>query len=473
MALAMRLAHTTVESFVVFAVACILGLAIVSYMDPSEFTSVVWVIFTLLALGALSFVLLSSRGGVAPLEIGSVYLAVVLLYALVPLIFYLLLGGTYTPFNDARLYSIAPSARDVSRIGYYYLTYAASFVLAYLCVRGSRSVERTRYTEPDAATLFALITILIVLRFFLLLANVLFAEGVTSYIGTYTRFNHLPLLAQQILGHLGGMSLTVGVAAIVAAAGNWLRFRVLVLSWLAVEAIVLAVGLGARTAFFVLCIALVVSLHIRHRPFRTVSLIILGGLLVFVFLLLGVFRSGTSEGLEGPIVAIARTASEFESLFANAIDIDRLKLNGDLENSTVLIAAYLGDIFALFPQQMLPFEKVSLPDWYVTTHYPEFAESGGGLAFGAIAESIVGNGMIDIILRGVGIGIIYGAIERACNRGFVSYWKCVLYVWMVCFCYQTFRSTTGSLLPMFAFHFIPSVIAVRMLAYLLRNQPAR
>lgn len=469
----MRTARTTVESLVVTAIACVMGIAFVGYTDSSEFASVVWVIFALLALGAVSFVRFSFPSGDAPLEIGSIYLSVVLLYGLLPLIFFLISGGVYTPLNDARLFSIAPGVKVISRMGYYYLTYAASFVLSYLCIRGSRVAKRTKYKEPDSTTLFAVVTTLIGLRLLLLFANVLFAEDSASYVGTYTRFNHLPLIVQQILGHLNGMSMAVSVAAVTAAAGNWRRFRTLVFLWLAMEAAVLVVGLGARTTFFILCIALVVSLHIRHRPFRTVPLVILGGLLVFAFLLLGVVRSGASGELGGPILAIAQTASEFESLFANAIDIDRLKYNGELDNGAVLAATYVGDILALCPQQMIPFEKLSLSDWYVRTHYPEFAESGGGLAFGAIAESMIGNGVVDVILRGGLVGLTFGAIERTCNRGFVSYWKCVFYVWATCFCYQAFRSTTGSLLPMFVFHFVPAVIVVRMLSHLLRSPPVK
>ena len=459
----------TLEVFAILLITLLAGGTFFTTHEPGGLAAVSWVVAGMAILGLASLVVLHRRAGGVPLELGGVYLAVVLLYGLLPLIFFLILEGVYTPLNDARLFTIAPDNESVGRTGVYYLVYAATFVLAYLSVRGRRSIGRAQQLRPDKSTFYSVVVLLLMARSTLLLANMLFAADSTSYVESYTRFNQLPLIAQQLLGHLNGMSMVIGIAAIVAAAGSWRRYRYLVLLWLGVEGAMLVVGLGARTAFFVFCLALVISLHIRHRPFKMLTLALVGSAMVAVFLLFGFLRGGGAGEVGGPLVAIAQTASEFESLFANAIDLNRLRSNGELEGEAMWLAAYFGDFIALFPQQIIPFQKVNLSHWYVTTYYPEFAESGGGLAFGAIAEALLGNGVPDLLVRAAIVGITFGLIDRHYNRGIVTFWKCVFYVWIVCFCYQAFRSTTGALLPMFMFHFVPAYLGIRIFSGLLRG----
>ncbi len=130
---------------------------------------------------------------------------------------------------------------------------------------------------------------------------------------------------------------------------------------------------------------------------------------------------------------------------------------------------YFGDLLALVPQQVLGVEKFSVATWYVTTYYPEFADAGGGLAFGAIAESLAGAGVIDLVWRAALVGFIFGVVHRHVTLRPVSTWRIAVYVWLVCFSYQAFRASTLALLPVVFFRILPAIGLIVVIAALLRS----
>lgn len=421
-------------------------------------------------LGVFSIAAQRRHGGAAPLDIGTLYVVVVTLYGIYPLTVYSLLGGNYTILNDARLLSIQPSPDLIARIGWYYVIYLSSFVLSYALACGSVGISaRVRIKRIDASVWWAVLGLFVILRVGLLAAELAFAAPAEDYLSKYLQFSHLPLVARQVLGHANGIASIFALALIVMACQRWAVWRWPLFAWFVIEFAVLMVGLGARTQFVVLCLGLMVSYHYIFRPISMRLAVSIGGLLLGAFLVFGVLRAYQLSGFVGVGLDLVAGASEFESLFANAVDVDRLVSSGDIDRGQLAYLAYFGDFFALVPQQLVPFEKSSLSIWYVSTYYADFADAGGGLAFGSIAESLIGTGVPDLVWRGIALGVAFGSLDRMVRRQPVSMWWFVFYVWVASSCYLAFRVSTLALLPVFLYRFVPAVAAAAVLASIIRR----
>jgi hypothetical protein len=455
------------------ALALVLGLlaeAALFTLSGSELVPVIAPVIAMLSLGLVAYLLAAQGDGTAPLEVGTMYCAVVLIYGLYPLVAYLVLGGLYTPISDARLFGAQPDPETVGRLAWYYFIYLASFMVAYFATRRGAAGSHVVVRQPlDSATLVSLVASVLALRAVLLVAIVMFADAAPDdYLATYTRFNHLPLLAQQLLAHASGMVLFLEIALMVVLAQQWLRFRWIIILWIAAEFAMTAGGLGARTELFVLVLAALLARQLLFRRARTFTVAAIGSVALVAFAALGVVRAlGEFASEAGPLGV--GSASEFDSLFANAYDIDRMTGSGEIDRAGISGMIYFGDILALVPQQVLGTEKFSVATWYVTTYYPEFADAGGGLAFGAIAESLAGAGIVDLVWRAALVGFLFGWAHRYVMLHPATTWRTALYVWLVCFSYQAFRSTTLALLPVIFFRVLPGMGMIALIALLLRG----
>jgi hypothetical protein len=436
-----------------------------SLMDMS-LGVVVAPVLVLLAFGALVYALDSTVTKAAPIGLGTLHVATVVLYGSYPLAIYILLGGYYTPLSDVRLFTMQPAPDVMARFGWYYVSYVVAFAISYYLAGGGKRpcFNSVRPTAPSM--IWAVVLVLVSLRVMLTVVDAVFATPSDDYLAQYTRYQALPLIVRQALTHAGGIQIVVSIVAAVLLASSWSRYRAVAMCWLAAELAMLAFGLGARTQFFVVCLALALSIHFLHRPFRAFAVLAGGGALVGMFLAIGLVRGLAQGGAAGAAVELLAASSEFEAILANAIDIENLVVSGQVSTSEIAAAVYFGDLLVI-PQQLLPFEKLDLPQWYATTFYSEYAEAGGAFAFGAIAQSMAGSGPLDLIWRAAIVGVIYAWLERWVFRATRSIWQFAFFVWVACFSYQAFRSTTFQLVPMFVYQFLPALVAVAVLAKLL------
>jgi O-antigen polysaccharide polymerase Wzy-like protein len=426
-------------------------------------------ILTMLCVGAAFIGLEQRRSPYAPIGLGTLFCAAVLIYTIYPLLIYIGLGGYYTPLNDQRLFVDQPDPAAMARIAWYYVVYFVAFCAGYqLLAANARPQEKLTLVDLDRPTIWALLATFVVLRLSVLLAEVLFAAQSTDYLESYLKYKHLPLIAQQVLGHMEGMTSVLALGVVAVLCREWRRWRFVVLGWLAFEIVVLLVGLGARTQFVLLCLAVLVSYHYLYRPLSLATMMAAGSAVVVLFLAFGFLRAYVGNGLTGVGTELLAGSSEFESLFGNAYDVERLTTMGEIDKSSLAAAVYLGDIINLVPQQLMPFEKLDLQRWYVATFHSDYAERGGGLAFGAIAEGLIGLGVVDLIWRGLLVGLVFCWFDRTCRSGRVGFWRFVIQVWLISSCYLTFRSGMLALLPVFVYRFLPAMLAVAALAYLLR-----
>ena len=162
--------------------------------------------------------------------------------------------------------------------------------------------------------------------------------------------------------------------------------------------------------------------------------------------------------------------SEFGVIFANAVEIDRLKAIGATRELPAGFA--FADFLALVPQQLLPFAKTNAGIWFLTEFHPWMLDQGGGLAFGAIAESVLGSGVLSALWRGAAIGLIFALLHRRVALGKPTMWALCFYVWLTVSSYQCFRATTFALIVPFVYQFVVAWVLVTILSVMFRRAPA-
>ena len=414
-------------------------------------------------------VLRQRRRGVIPFfEIGAFYVTVVSVYSLYPLIGFLANGLTYSPLNDARLFQAQPTPQDIGTVGWYYAIYILSFIVVYLTARGKLPLGKQRFTDPSKITIVVIIALYITIKLFLFGINWLYDLSYSTYGESYLVLQRLPTLIAQFFGHFQGASFTLELLILAVLFLKYKKYNFLIYGWLFMVATTSFLKLGSRTELFLLLISAAILYHTLVKPLKF-SWIILGGILVLaLFTILGIIRgySMSSNPLLG--LNFFNYSSEFEVVFANAYDLSQLKSEGLIDH--LPISFYLADFLALFPQQVLPIEKIDPSSWYVNKFYPEYAALGGGLALGAISESILGWGWIDLIWRGSALGYLLGQLHRYYSLSRPSLWTFTFYIWVTVLSYQLFRTTTFSLLPLFFYRFIPFVLIIKTVAFFLKKK---
>lgn len=422
--------------------------------------------------GAFCWWLSRQRGDGFPyFEIGVVYVAVVWLYTVFPLVGFLVNGLRQTPFNDMRLYLYRPTPDELGLVGWYEAAHLAAFAAAYLMWRGRGTAGETRWPLPDRATVAAALAAYLVIGLYFLFLDFRFDLSARTYLEGYLVVRRLPLVFAQVANHLGGAQFVLQLVILAAMFRGYPRWRPLIVAWLAVVAGLALVRQGSRTEVVMLMAAAVMMYHHAVRRLRLWHAALGGVLGLTFFVVLGILRFlGTTSG--GPPVdvnPIFGYVSEFENNLGNAYDLARLKAAGMIGDLPV--AFYLADLLALVPQQLLPIEKVVPDVWYVNTFYPVYAATGGGLAFGSIAESVLGGGWIDAMARGAALGLLLAQVHRHRARSKATFWGFIFYTWATVSVYQSFRGTTFVLVGYAVYRFLPVMIGVKVLASVLRGLP--
>ena len=418
----------------------------------------------ILVAGALFFHALRKKAGALDVfELGALYAAVVVLYAGLPLASYLLGGLSFSVLSDSRLFAEQPAPGDLAPVFWVYFVYFVAFAFCYARFRGPGSPGKVRVAEPPRHTLAALFIALLFIKGFFWFVKVFYGlPDPETYGDTYLMYKNLPLLVQQLVNHLWGIALTLQILIMALLVLNFRRYRYWIIGWILFElGSILVGGIGARTVLLIPLVSAVVCYHFCVQRFRARTALALGALIVLLFSALGIAR-GLAEANEGLGLDALSSSNEFEILFANAYDVSERKPAGDMEEAFPKF--YVGDLLNLVPQQVLPIAKFDTATWYVETFYPEFATSGGGLGFGAIAESFLGFGWIDAVWRGAFIGVIFAWLQRRLLRQEQTIWSYGFYLWVLILSYECFRGTTFSLVPRAFYQFFLVYLTIPVIA---------
>lgn len=458
-----RSSRSSVPSYVWPLIFLAVVLAFIATLDTQTLFVTVPVGVGLLTAGAFLLVLWRRRDGTIPwFEIGAVYLAVVALYLSYPLIGFLALNRTYTPLNDARLYMMQPEAADMGRIGWLYVCHMLAFACTYLLVRGRLPAERMHLNQPPLSIVAAIVAVYLSIEAFSMFVGLFYNTSADTYLESYLVLRRLPILVAQLFNHLNGMKYVLSLMLLATLFSRYPASRLLIAGWLIVVAVTTVTRLGSRTELVLLVVSATMMYDNLVRPIRPRLVMAVATCGLIGFVAFGAMRNGIS--IAGGATNPFAYATEFESLFANAVHLDHVRPTLD----KLPPAFYLADVAALIPQQLAPFTKIDRGDWYVNKFFPEYAQAGGGLAFGTISESVLTGGWPSALAAGAILGFCFAKIHRFHVRRRGNFWVFVLYVWVTTLSYLSFRNSTFALLVLFFYRFVPAVIVVNLLAALFR-----
>jgi oligosaccharide repeat unit polymerase len=419
----------------------------------------------LLTSGVFLLVLWRRRDGTIPwFEIGAVYVAVIALYLSYPLVGFLALDRTYTTLNDARLYMMQPGADDMGRIAWLYVCHMVAFAATYLLVRGRLPAEPMYLNQPPLSIVTAIVAVYLSIEAFSMFVGLFYNTSSDTYLGSYLVARRLPTLVAQLFNHLNGMKYVLSLMLLATLFSRYPSSRLLIAGWVIAIAVMTVSRLGSRTEFVLLVVAAAMMYDALVRPIRPRLVIAVAGCGLIGFVAFGAVRNGISLTGGGASINPFSYATEFESLFANAVHLERVRPTLEKLPPTF----YLGDVANLIPQQIAPYVKIDRADWYVNKFFPEYAQAGGGLAFGTISEAVLAGGPLSALAAGAALGFCFARIHRFHIRHRGNFWIFVFYVWVTTLSYQSFRNSTFSLLVLFFYRFIFAVLFVNVLAAVLR-----
>jgi hypothetical protein len=411
---------------------------------------------------------LKNRDGRLPVfELGAVCALITALYATVPLVGFWLDGLAWSPVSDSRLYNYPPTSGQLVGVAWRYVVYFASFVLSYLWLRGRVAFPGAAISADRATQAVVVATFAACAAFFFTVQVVFGVSLNTSYAnlreGAARLPAELPRLIQQAVGYGEGTLLVSKLGVLVLLFRRWSspRSRAILMGWLTFELISATTRLGSRRDTAMLLIAGVLLYDHLVKPLKTWQAVagaasLLGGLLAY----------GFNRDLAGA-TASWTVANEFQILFGNGCDLLARVRSGQLEIPPQL---HFSELLMLIPsrwQSLLPFPVLDPSDWYLDVL--AVRGQGVGFMFGVVAQAIIGGDWVELVLRGVALGLCFAGVHRWCSRRAHSLWVVVFYLYLCLWCYYTVRASTFYIAYFAVYRFLPTLVLVWAARAVLRG----
>jgi len=437
----------------------------IAFLAPEEQRHVLYPLVVVIVAAAWFFTIAIHReNGRAPLRVGTLYGAIVALYAAFPLVLFLLNGMVYNEYDDNRLFVAQPTPAQIGSIAWWYVAYLVPFLAVYLLVTPRLGPLRIVLPSRTGTVLFVTVALYVAIQVYLLALHRIFGLRAETYYDVYTMLRHLPLLLQQITGRLQSWIAMLQILLLLIFFKNYRRNRIYIVLLIGSVAVSTLMKMHARTELFLL---LVVAGFLYHHMVRrfTVRMVSLGGVaMVVAFTVLGALRNLRGR-TELAFKTVFRGTNEFQAILSNANDLlFTLRASGVFLDKPAL---YFGDFLLVIPSQLLPFAKQTASLWYMQTYHPAIHEAGAGLAFGAIAESIVGFGIMEAVVRGALLALVFGMADRFFSSRPVSLWLGAYYVWLAAVTYHSFRSTSFAFITYSVQLFLIPAVVLRLAVWLL------
>lgn len=438
--------------------------------DLLDFSNVIMPLLAVIICWIYLFRRLKRAMTLPPLvDVGLIFVTFVSLYAAVPLINALFVGDNLNRLTDNRLRAYLPSSSEVGIFSWNSVVFLVGFVLVYGRVWRQ---EMKLLLNPEDGLQFVSgnVTLVVILGiYFTALAIV---SGVVtstsyddSYLDNFERYANLPLFLQQITGRLNSMFFVAKIALVVLIVRNlrdpWWQF--VGLAWLIYEVARPFLELGSRSSSAFLLLTALLCYHSMVKPIALRAIITLSVFLFSAYMIQGVLRSGADTSEAGFLTA-ALSMNEFQSVFATQYD---LSMQYSESNQNVPWQVFVADFLRLFPQQIVPFEKVDPAEWYLDLI--GYKGTGVGFSFGVISEGLLGFGLVDIFFRGAILGGVLGLIHNVACKHSRSFGWIVFYLWFCTRIYLSYRNSLFFWLSSFFYEFLPGIAML----YILRSGTRR
>lgn len=399
--------------------------------------------------------LLRKEGRTPVFDLGIIFAAVMTLYTVMPLLNYAGGGMSFGELADMRLKNINIVPSKVAAIAWRYVTHFASFVLFYLLVRGgARPLTAPVRPAPRVLELCIIFSFL-----FCVVSE--FVHGMAPA--------GMPHIVAQVTNVARTVGFTLAQCVALVALTRWKsrgwRFVLYGLVGFEVIKTVMDIeGRGSRGEAALLLFTVGLLYHRVVRPFTLRSALLAGSLLVTAFLTYGYLRDfdkDVRQQVYAQETALSAT-NEFQGLFANAYDLLQRR---EARTLTVPWQIYYSELYMVIPQQFLPFAKISPADWYTNEVLGRDSRYFGAM-YGVIAQSILGLDWIELFLRGMLLGLIFGGIHRWYSRRPHSFRATFAYAFFCTWAYYSMRLTTLAFVHMTIYFLLPALIGPWVLTFL-------
>ena len=423
----------------------------------------------LVAAGAVVH-LYDTDGQLPVFDLGALTIVITAAYSAIPLLGFWMAGLRWTELTYLSLYLSNPGPTEVGGFAWRHVLYLSSFTTAYLLFRGRAplTTHPIRELRPTAVAAMVIVGAGLLAYFKLLetISGVSYDPSYSDLTAVAASADALPHVVRQLSHNLFAILFLLKLCVLVWLMARWKRrgWRVLLLLWLGVEGALTVTRMGGRTWYVMLLMATALLYHRLLKPLsvaRAAVLVIalLGGALVY-----GLTRD-VGGGLTTVVQADASpwaTMNEFQALYAIAYDLHARQLAGTL--GPIPWQIYLNDVVMLLPSQILPFAKAD-----PCMGFPQVDGMGLGCVLGVISYAVIGFDWVELLVRGLVLGVLFAVIHRWYVRRQDGYWATLFYLCMCLWCYYTFRGSTLHFGYYILYRFIPLMVLVRLVQILLRN----
>jgi hypothetical protein len=374
----------------------------------------------------------------------------------------------YGVLSDNRLLVAQPAPQALAFFEWWYIVFFVSFGAVYLTVTRRVVTQRWRLIAPPRGVGILVALLFIGVQVVLALFSILYPFEIQTYTDVYLAVRSLPTFARQLVAQSSLMLPTLMIMMLVVLFARYRERRAWIFIILLAFAVTQIRAMHGRALLFLM---LYVAVCLYHHLVRRIGVAVAAAAVVISLAgiaYMGVLRSGDRVA---NVNTTAFSSSEFEVILANAYDLrDQLDASGSLRHNPVV---YFSDFIAAVPQQILPIAKTTKADWLLSTYYPAVSAMGNGYAFGVLAEAVTGWGVIEIVLRGIFLGLVFGAAHKYVSTRALSMWKVVAYLWLTIWCYQFIRNTTFAPFQWSIYQLFAPIIAVHLTYYSISRGRSR
>jgi hypothetical protein len=416
-------------------------------------------VYPILILIAAFFLLVSQlrlkKGQKSSLDLGVVFVAILLVYGFMPGVGFLLAYLGIGQIMDQRL-SNGFDVGDVEYIQWMHLLLVFGFSIGYFLKSRPATGEFGDRFSNDARHLVKPLIGLVLLVSFMpsLLIGTWGGEIGADYISSYTVLRSAPVLVQQVYGVLSQLQFSAIVALVVVFIAAKPEKHLWVAFALGLNMIFAALSGGSRTLAFLAFFSYIAASSILVRGFSWKRILLFALPALLLFMIGGMFRDKSEDA---GLLYLFQTG-EFTVLFVNAVDLKERFAAGWGEE--VRFAFYFVDVLRLIPSQLLGGVKLDPAQWYAETFYPDYFDAGGGFAFGVLSECSAGFGAPEAFVRGLLLGLIFRFCRNSLMGPSVSVARIFIYVWMIALCYQSYRDTNFSLAVRALYQLLPVLVII-------------
>jgi hypothetical protein len=431
-------------------------------------------VLVIIAIFCLVAWTLARRRGLPLLgEVGLVYLAIALAYAIVPALRFIALDVRIPPGYDALNFAIlSPTPQEIGVHYWRHVLFFAGVAIGFLAVRLQPLHMPPERHRPAAATLKCHYTIMALAAVIVGCAalEALLSAPVNTYWDFYIRFDHLP----WGLRHLVMMSVILRTGTYFVLLGlmfsDYRRYRFMIFATaLLLCAYEMWYSFGSRIAAATIFLAVFAFYNLRVRRVRLLTGAIVVSALGLGFAVAGIVRSFNNDidvAKRSLIEDSAARGDEFDAIFGTSFHIYHERERGTLPPRDWRMFAY--DLIALVP--FVDHIENNPQYWYARHYFPEAPVPP--TTVGVIAESGFWGGEPDLFVRSMLSGALFALLTRWFLRRRHKWWALITYVYCYAASVMTLKYSVLYLAAPLERILLPAVLVAAALLW-WENHPGR